>query len=37
MSPIVAAENITKRFGNFIVLDDLSLSIDQGEIYGGRA
>ncbi len=32
-TPIVA-ENVTKRFGDFVAVDDISLSVRRGEIFG---
>lgn len=31
---ILQIENLTKRFGNFVAVDDISLSVGAGEIYG---
>src|SRR5216110_58893 len=31
---IVETQNLTKRYGNFTALSDLSLSIERGSIYG---
>lgn len=31
---IIKAENITKRFTNHVALDDVSVSIPEGSIYG---
>jgi len=33
-TPIIKIRNITKRFGKKVVLDDLSININQGEIFG---
>lgn len=33
-SPVVVIENLTKRYGEFTALDDLSLSIERGQILG---
>jgi len=32
--PVVIAENLTKRYGEFIAVDDLSLTVDHGQILG---
>ena len=32
--PVVQIENLTKRFGEFVALDDLSLSLNRGDILG---
>ncbi|MBE0643604.1 MAG: ABC transporter ATP-binding protein [Bacteroidetes bacterium] len=32
--PVVYAEHLSKRFGSFTAVDDLSLSVQQGEIFG---
>lgn len=34
MAPIIRIENLTKRFGNFVAVDHLSLGIEEGEILG---
>lgn len=31
---IIEVENVTKKFGHYKALDDLSLSIAQGRIFG---
>jgi len=31
---ILRIENLTKRFGNFVAVDDISLTVGAGEIYG---
>jgi ABC-2 type transport system ATP-binding protein len=32
--PVVVAKNLTKRYGEFVALDDLSMSVDRGQILG---
>ncbi|MFV0419731.1 MAG: ABC transporter ATP-binding protein [Dysgonomonas sp.] len=32
--PVVYAENLTKKFGNFTAVDRISFSVDKGEIFG---
>jgi ABC-2 type transport system ATP-binding protein len=32
--PVVVAKNLTKRYGDFVALDDLSMSVDRGQILG---
>ena len=32
--PVLCLENLTKRYGNFTALDDLSLSLNAGQILG---
>jgi branched-chain amino acid transport system ATP-binding protein len=32
--PLLAVENVTRRFGGIVALDDVSLSLDEGEIGG---
>ena len=32
--PVVVARNLTKRYGEFLALDDLSLTVDRGQILG---
>lgn len=32
--PIIIAENLTKKFGNFIAADNISLSVRPGEVFG---
>ena len=32
--PVVVTKNLTKRYGEFTALDDLSISIDRGHILG---
>lgn len=34
MNNIIIAENLVKRFGDFTAVDDLSLSVKEGQIYG---
>ena len=31
---IIEADNITVRFGDFTAVDNISLSVNKGEIYG---
>jgi ABC-2 type transport system ATP-binding protein len=33
-SPIIVAENLTKKFGSFVANDNLSFSVGKGEIFG---
>jgi ABC-2 type transport system ATP-binding protein len=33
-SPVIAISHLTKRFGDFTAVDDLSLAVEQGEILG---
>jgi ABC-2 type transport system ATP-binding protein len=33
-SPIIIAENLTKKFGSFVANDNLSFSVGKGEIFG---
>ena len=33
MSPIVRIQNVTRRFGDVLAVDDLSLDIDKGELF----
>jgi ABC-2 type transport system ATP-binding protein len=32
--PVVMTKNLTKKYGTFVALDDLSLSVDRGQILG---
>jgi ABC-2 type transport system ATP-binding protein len=32
--PVVVADKLTKKYGNFVALDSLSLSVDRGQILG---
>lgn len=32
--PVIKAENLTKRFGSFVAVDHISLSVKNGEIFG---
>lgn len=32
--PAIRAENLSKSFGNLKVVDDLTLSVEEGEIFG---
>jgi ABC-2 type transport system ATP-binding protein len=32
--PMVTVENLTKRFGDFLAVDDVSLTVSKGEIFG---
>ncbi len=32
--PPIVVENLTKRFGNFTAVDDVSFSVQKGEVYG---
>jgi ABC-2 type transport system ATP-binding protein len=34
MTTIIAAENLTRRFGNTVALDNLNLEVQQGEVFG---
>ncbi|MEM3444373.1 MAG: ABC transporter ATP-binding protein [Thermoplasmata archaeon] len=34
MEFVIRAENLTKKFGNFVALDDVSFRVKAGEIYG---
>jgi ABC-2 type transport system ATP-binding protein len=34
MTPVITAENLTIRFGNFTAVDDVSFSINKGELFG---
>jgi ABC-2 type transport system ATP-binding protein len=34
MSPIITVENIWKSFGKYSILEDLSLQVDEGLVYG---
>lgn len=34
MAPLLQLENVTKRFGGLIAVDDVSLEINQGEFIG---
>ena len=34
MTPVITAENLTIRFGNFTAVDDVSFSIGKGELFG---
>ncbi|RNC28636.1 MAG: putative ABC transporter ATP-binding protein YbhF [Candidatus Dichloromethanomonas elyunquensis] len=34
MEDVIAMKNLTKKFGNFLAVDGLSLNIKQGEIFG---
>lgn len=34
MNNVLEIQNVTKKFGNFKALDDISLTIERGEIYG---
>ncbi|KKU95338.1 MAG: ABC-type multidrug transport system, ATPase component, partial [Candidatus Gottesmanbacteria bacterium GW2011_GWA1_48_13] len=34
MEPILAVKHLTKRFGDFIAVNDISFSIKEGEIVG---
>ena len=34
MAPIIQTINLTKKFGNFVAVDHLNLSIEEGEIFG---
>ena len=31
---IIKAENLTKKFGTFTAVDNLSMEIDEGEVFG---
>lgn len=31
---VIIAENLTKRFGNFVATDHISFSVRRGEIFG---
>ena len=33
-APIITARNLTKRFGSFVAVDDISLDVQRGEIFG---
>ena len=32
--PVVVIENLTKKFGEFTAVDDISMSVDRGRILG---
>ena len=32
--PLFSVENVTRRFGGIVALDDVSFTIDEGEIVG---
>ena len=34
MPPVIATGNLTKRFGKFTAVENLSLNVRKGEIYG---
>ena len=34
MNTVVSIENLTKKFGDFIAVNDISLSVNKGEIFG---
>jgi ABC-2 type transport system ATP-binding protein len=34
MPPVIIAEKLTKRFGNFIAADELTFQVEKGEIFG---
>ena len=34
MTPVITAEHLTIRFGNFTAVDDVSFSINKGELFG---
>uniref|UniRef100_UPI000E2E6C66 ATP-binding cassette domain-containing protein n=1 Tax=Escherichia coli TaxID=562 RepID=UPI000E2E6C66 len=34
MTPLLALNHVSKRFGGLTAVDDVSMSIRQGEIYG---
>jgi ABC-2 type transport system ATP-binding protein len=34
MSEVIHTENLTKRFGNFVAVDNISFSVRKGEIFG---
>ena len=34
MSQVLQVKNLTKKYGNFIAVNDLSLTINSGEIFG---
>ena len=31
---VIVAENLTKKFGHFIAVDDISFEVERGEIFG---
>ncbi|MCP4362519.1 MAG: ATP-binding cassette domain-containing protein, partial [Chloroflexi bacterium] len=34
MAPIIQVNNLTKKYGKRIAVDDLSLTVEEGDIYG---
>ena len=34
MTPVITAEHLTIRFGNFTAVDNVSFSINKGELFG---
>ncbi|MCB2230099.1 ATP-binding cassette domain-containing protein [bacterium] len=34
MTPVVELDNLTRRFGSFTAVDSISLTVDEGEIFG---
>jgi len=34
MYPLLEVRNLTKRFGDFLAVDDLSFSVNEGDVYG---
>lgn len=34
MEPVIYVENLTKKFANFIAVDNISFTVDKGEIFG---
>ena len=33
-SPIISVCNLTKRYGNYVAVDDISFEVRRGEIFG---
>lgn len=31
---VIQTENLTKKFGNFTAVDNISFSVDRGEVFG---